>query len=167
DANAVWVAGPDVVSACVLSGGKVPHIERAIRIRTHGKQKGMRPVNLLGTIRIDPNTDDFFKHIIEQRKANESDKVLKHALKIIANSGAYGLFVELNEQREHPPVTLKVFSGDHRHRQDARDIENPGAWFFPPLASLITAGGRLLLAMAEACVVKAGGTYLMADTDSI
>ena len=166
-AKPVWVAGPDVVSAIVLSGGKVPHIERAIRIRAHGKQKGMQPVNLLGKIRIDPYNDDGFQRIIEQRKANESDKVLKHALKIIANSGAYGLFVELNEQREYPPVKLEVFSGEHSHVQSARDIEVPGAWYFPPLASLITAGGRLLLSIAEACVTKAGGTYLMADTDSL
>ena len=38
---------------------------------------------------------------------------------------------------------------------------------FPPLASLITAGGRLLLALAEKCVADAGGTYLFCDTDSL
>jgi hypothetical protein len=165
-AKPVWFAGPDVVASILLTG-KLPHIVRAIRLHPHGKQKGMQPVNLLGKVRIDPNKDDFFKHIIEQRKANESDKVLKHALKIIANSGSYGLFAELNEQHEYPPVKLDVFSGDHRHVQRARDIETPGVWFFPPLASLITSGGRLLLAMAEACVTEAGGTYLMADTDSL
>jgi hypothetical protein len=165
-AKPIWFAGPDVVSSILLTG-KVPHIVRAIRLSPHGKQKGMRPVNLLGRVRIDPNENDFFKNIIEQRKANESDKVLKHALKIIANSGSYGLFAELNEQHEYPPVKLAVFSGGHRHVQAARDIETPGAWYFPPLASLITSGGRLLLAMAEASVTEAGGTYLMADTDSL
>ena len=35
------------------------------------------------------------------------------------------------------------------------------------LASLITAGGRLLLAMLERCVTDAGGSYLFCDTDSL
>jgi hypothetical protein len=46
-------------------------------------------------------------------------------------------------------------------------IEKPGPWFFPPLASLITAGGRLLLAMTETCVEEKKGTYLFCDTDSL
>jgi hypothetical protein len=111
--------------------------------------------------------DDFFKVLIEQRKANESDKTLKHALKVIANSTAYGAFVELNEERKSKPVELDVFSGEHYHRQSARDVEVPGKWYFPPLASWITSGGRLLLAMAEKCVTNAGGTWLFCDTDSI
>jgi len=32
---------------------------------------------------------------------------------------------------------------------------------------LITAGGRLLLALAQKCVEDAGGTYLFCDTDSL
>ena len=92
---------------------------------------------------------------------------LKHALKIIANSGAYGLFVQLDEHIERQPVSLDVYSGDHYHKQQARELETPGPWYFPPLASLITAGGRLLLAMAEQSVIDAGGTWLFCDTDSI
>src|SRR2546430_11654139 len=45
-------------------------------------------------------------------------------------------------------------------------MKNRGLVFFPPLASLITSGGRLLLAMTEACVKEKGGTYLFCDTDS-
>ena len=55
-----------------------------------------------------------------------------------------------------------------RASPDSSDvIENPGPWFFPPLASLITSSGRLLLAMAEACVEEKCGTYLFCDTDSL
>src|SRR5208282_962779 len=39
--------------------------------------------------------------------------------------------------------------------------------YCPPVGSLITSGGRLLLAMLEASVKKAGGTYLFCDTDSL
>jgi hypothetical protein len=60
-----------------------------------------------------------------------------------------------------------VFSGEHYHRQSARDVEVPGKWYFPALASLITSGGRLLLAVAEKCVTNAGGAWLFADTDSL
>jgi len=127
----------------------------------------MKKIVLRGVVEIDPYRDDFFKVLIEQRKANESDKTLKHALKVIANSTAYGAFVELNEERKSEPVELDVFSGEHYHRQSARDIEAPGKWYFPLLASLITSGGRLLLAMAEKCVTDAGGTWLFCDTDSI
>jgi len=46
-------------------------------------------------------------------------------------------------------------------------IERQGRWYFPPLASLITACGRLLLAMLERCVIDEGGSYLFSDTDSL
>src|ERR1700756_4902476 len=35
------------------------------------------------------------------------------------------------------------------------------------MSALITAGGRLLLAMLEKMVTDAGGSYLMCDTDSM
>ena len=161
----LWVAGPDLIAAIIQSNGKVPQIERAIRIVRHGKQDGLKPVSLRGFIDVDPNEQDFFKHIVEQRKAHESDKELKHSLKIIANSGAYGLFVQLDERPER--AKLDVFSGVHYHHQSIKELEAPGPWYFPPLAALITSGGRLLLAMAEKCVTNAGGTWLFCDTDSI
>lgn len=164
--NAVWYAGPDIV-ASIIRTGRVPRVLKAIRVVPHGRQPGMEAITLRGVVEIDPYRDDFFKKLIEQRKANESDKTLKHALKVIANSTAYGAFVELNEERKSKPVKLDVFSGEHYHRQSARDIEVPGKWYFPALASLITSGGRLLLAMAEKCITDEGGTWLFGDTDSM
>jgi hypothetical protein len=57
-------------------------------------------------------------------------------------------------------------SGSKKLTDDSDVIEKPGAWFFPPVASLITSGGRLLLAMTEACIEEKRGTYLFCDTDS-
>jgi hypothetical protein len=88
-------------------------------------------------------------------------------LKCIGNAGAYGPLVELNEQKEAVDVELNVYSGEHYHEQTMREREVPGSFYFPPLASLITAGGRLLLAMAEKCVTDAGGKFLFCDTDSL
>jgi len=164
--NPFWFAGPDIV-ASIIRAGRVPHVLKAIRIVPHGRQPGMKPISLRGVVEIDPYRDDFFKVLIGQRKANESDKTLKHALKVIANATAYGVFVELNEERKSKPVKLDVFSGEHYHSQLARDVEVPGKWYNPSVASWITSGGRLLLAMAEECVTNAGGSWLFCDTDSI
>jgi len=73
-------------------------------------------------------------------------------LKVLANSGSYGLFVEVTPETLRKPTKVKVFSGDHNKEQQGLSIENHGAWYFPPVASLITAGGRLLLAMFEKSV---------------
>jgi hypothetical protein len=143
----------------------VPHIKKAIRV-PHGKQAEMRSVNLGGMVKIDPYKDDLFRTIIEQRRLHKSDESLYYWLKILANS-IYGFFVELNPENKSKPVPVSVFSGE-ANSPDASDvIENPGGWFFPPLASLITSGGRLLLAMTEACVEEKHGTYLFCDTDSL
>jgi len=163
----IWFAGPDIIASILLNNGKVPHILKTIRILPVGKQAGLRPVHLLGKIRIDPNVDDFYKHVVEQKEANKADPTLKKGLKCIGNAGAYGPLVELNEQKEAEDVRLNVYSGEHYHQQTVREREVPGSFYFPPLASLITAGGRLLLALAEKCVVDAGGTYLFCDTDSL
>jgi len=122
---------------------------------------------LLGKIRIDPNVDDFYKQVVEQKEAHKTDATLKKGLKCIGNAGAYGPLVELNEQKEGADVKLNVYSGEHYHQQTIREREAPGPFYFPPLASLITAGGRLLLALAEKCITDAGGTYLFCDTDSL
>src|SRR5688572_7076149 len=45
--------------------------------------------------------------------------------------------------------------------------EVPGEYCFPPMASLITSGARLMLASLEHAVTTRGGTYAMEDTDSM
>jgi len=161
----IWFAGPDLI-ASVIRTGKVPHIVRAVRMVPHGKQLGMRSVNLRGMVKIDPYKDDLFRTIIEQRKLHKADKALYYWLKILANS-IYGFFVELNPDIRNRRIPVNVFSGEKEFPDSSDVIENPGPWFFPPLASLITSGGRLLLAMTEACVEEKRGTYLFCDTDSL
>jgi hypothetical protein len=165
DPKPQWFAGPDLIASVLLTG-KVPHIVRAIRLVPHGKQAGMNSVNLRGMVEIDPYKDDLFRKVIEQRKLNKEDEALYYWLKILANS-IYGFFVELNPELQSNRVPVDVFSGEANFRDDSDVIENPGAWFFPPLASLITSGGRLLLAMTEACVKEKRGTHLFCDTDSL
>ncbi len=165
----MWVAGPDLV-ASVLSSGHIPNVQEAFRLVPHGKQSGLRPIKLRGAISVDPRKEDFFTRAIEYRKQNRADDRLQYFLKILANSTSYGTYLELNpvkiDQSKRPTIT--VYSGECIFEQRAPDtIERPGRFYFPLLGALITAGGRLLLAMIERCVRDAGGTYLCCDTDAL
>ena len=162
----LWFAGCDLI-ASVIRTKEIPRILKALRLVPHGKQAGMQSVKLRGSmVNIDPYRDDLFRKIIEQRKLNKVDKPLYYWLKVFANS-IYGFFVELIPDNQNKQISLEIFSGES-HFPDSSDVlENPGAWFFAPLASLITSAGRLLLAMTEECVAEKGGTYLFCDTDSL
>jgi hypothetical protein len=59
----LWVAGPDLI-ASIIRTGRVPNVIRAIRMEAHGKQGGMRSVNLRGMVEIDPYNDDIFRKVI-------------------------------------------------------------------------------------------------------
>ena len=163
----LWFAGPDVI-ASALQTGRPPHILKAIRMVPHGRQSGLVPTNLAGMVAINPVEDDFFCHVIEQKSLHKkTNKPLSQTLKVTGNSGSYGLFVEMNQEKVRKPENVRVFSGEISFERPYAIIEKTGKWYFPPLASLITAGGRLLLAMLERCVRDAGGTYLFCDTDSL
>jgi hypothetical protein len=106
--------------------------------------------------------------MVEQKEVHKkTDEALSYFLKICANSTSYGMFYELTPQKQRKPVKVHVFSGDHDHEQYAETIEKPGEWYFPPIASLITGGAHLLLAMLERCITDKGGHYLFCDTDSM
>jgi hypothetical protein len=162
----IWYAGPDLIAAIILPDGKVPHIEKAYRVVPHGKQRELGSTNLRRMVKVDAEYS-LYKHVIEQRAANESNEDLHYWLKILANSGSYGLFVELNPNANTKHSEIKVFAGEETFRDRPSVLEEPGDWFAPPIAALITSGGRLLLAMLETSVRKAEGTYLFCDTDSL
>jgi len=63
----IWFAGPDLIAAILLSGGKVPHIEKAYCLVSRGKQDGLGTTNLRSLVEVDANKDSLFKHVIEQR----------------------------------------------------------------------------------------------------
>jgi hypothetical protein len=160
----IWFAGPDIIASILLTN-KVPRVERAIRVVPHGKQVGLESTRLRSMVKVDPHQHSFFKRTIEQRAAHESDPPLYYWLKILANSGSYGLFVELNpNEADNPRIT--VYSGNESFETTSDVIEEPGKWFAPHIGSLITSGGRLLLGMLERCIKDAGGSYLFCDTDS-
>lgn len=172
----VWITGPDLV-ALVLLGHKVPVIKQAVRLFPRGVVPDLRPVNILGEIPCDPARDDFFKLIVEQRikvASEGSDRSqaerdrLNSALKVLASSGAYGVFVEANLPLAPPeqPERVLVFGNGAAFEHDSTAFETPGPYFFPPMAALITAGARLMLALLERLVTDKGSRIVFCDTDS-
>jgi hypothetical protein len=162
----LWYAGPDL-AASKLKTGHAPEVVEAFKLVPKGIQKGMK-ATAIGTRTMDPATDDFFRVVIEERKALPKSHPHYLLLKIIANA-LYGVFAELNrfDYGKNDAKRLDVFSGEHKFDQPTLVVERPGQWQFPPAAALITAGGRLMLAILEQMVESRGGTYLLTDTDSI
>jgi hypothetical protein len=107
--------------------------------------------------------------VIEERKGKQKTDPLYYFLKILANAGCYGIYAEVNKLQvgKNEAKKIGIFSGELSRTERTCVMEVPGPWYFPPVSSLITAGGRLLLAMLERMVADAGGTYLMCDTDSM
>jgi hypothetical protein len=178
----IWYAGPDLVAATLLTG-RPPTILSAIKLEPSGQQTGLTSVSLRGMIEIDPARDDFFKVVIEARARVRSDQslpkkereALAYFLKILANAGSYGLFVEVNptkvgcDAKTGKPARAKLlgYSGERLFETSSLVVEEHGIGYFPPIGALITAGGRLLLALLERLVADAGGNYLLCDTDSM
>jgi hypothetical protein len=162
----IWYAAPDLVGSKLLTGN-TPAVVQAFRLVPQGTQTGMRSTSI-GTRNIDPANDDFFRAIIEERKALPEKHPHYLLLKIIANA-LYGTFAELNkyEYGKNRNKQLDVFSGEHKFDQTTRVVERPGRWQFPPAAALITAGGRLILAILESMVRERDSAYLLTDTDSM
>ncbi len=165
----VWYAGPDLAASKLLKHGRVPKIMDAFRLVPNGLQSGMGATTI-GTRKFDPARleDDFFRVVIEERKKLPKSHPHYLLLKIIANS-LYGTFAELNKESfgKNSQKHLRVYSGDHYHKEATFDVELPGKWQFPPAAALITAGGRLMLAIMQCMAREKGGTYLLTDTDSM
>lgn len=176
-----WYAGPDAVASVIMTG-KVPKILRAIRIEpvrnASGEVElleGLRPVEFLSAVQIDPRTDDVFARIIEERQRIKADKSLPteerdwldKGLKCEASATGFGIFAETNVQGERDLQHVLVHSGDESFPIETDAPEKPGPFAFPSLSSLITAGARLLLAMLERSVTDCGGSYVLEDTDSI
>lgn len=173
----LWYAGPDLVASTVLTG-KPPSILRAFRLVPSGILSTLRPVDLGGAVPIDPRRDDFFRFVIEERKrlkqaARNGEAVPDHLdpfLKVLANSGGYGIFAELNRQ-ELPAeelVQVSVFGArEDPFTAKTNAPEMPGTTCYPPIAALITSAARLMLALLEREVTDQGGAYAFCDTDSM
>jgi hypothetical protein len=126
---------------------------------------------LRGAVSLDPYGTPF-KTIVEQRQIakqqstrNSDGRRLDMALKLMANSGAYGIFAEVNVVAAEPKEE-HVYSDVDFAVHTSLD-ERPGRYYNPFIASFVTGGARLLLAMPETEVAQRGGTFAFCDTDSL
>src|SRR5208283_2644328 len=145
-------------------------------------QAGLRAISIAGNsnYRVDPNDDDFFRRLIDLRtsiksrlkkssaldaEALNSDQ---QALKILANSTSYGIFVEIIVGDLDAPEKLICYgpSGEG-FAVDSNKVEEPGRYLHPLLATLITGAARLMLGIAEYLCREKGLDWAFCDTDSL
>lgn len=167
-----WHTLADAIAAKLLGNGKVPDVVDAIQFYADELDDAMQSTMLRGTIPLDPY-GEVFQTVVEQRqlaknapKGDTDAKRLDMALKIMANSGAYGIFAEVNVVASKTAPAGTVYSDTTFDCPNVHH-ERPGRYCHPLLASLVTGGARLMLAMAEAEVTRAGGTFAFCDTDSL
>jgi hypothetical protein len=150
--GSLWYTLADCIVAKLLTG-QAPEIEQAITYRPGPRQAGLKPVKILGRgdYPINPYTDDFYLSLINLRDdAKEKSDPIEKTLKIIANSTSYGIFIEVNRDDAPKSERLHVYgpSGDCLETY-SKVIEEPGRFFHPLLAVLITGAARLMLGIAE------------------
>ena len=157
----------------------------AYRFYPMGRTSGLQKINVRG-VPFDPRTQDFFKYLVETRAelktahktacatfrekdscdCEESKQI--EFLKVLANSGSYGVFVEMNREDYDDGKERIVYGmGDEPWKVFINRPEKAGHYCFPPLGVLITAGARLMLALLERLVTDAGGSWAFCDTDSM
>ena len=175
-----WYTFADAIAAKLL-GNTIPMIDKAYEFYP-GKPNGhLHVIDFLGTV-LDPS-DQIFRKVIEDRQKSKAakkaggDPLLARrdlALKTLANSGAYGIFAEVNVSPARAPLGKgpqtaqeRVWYSDAGQNKGKAHDERPGAFFSPIIASLDTGGARLMLAMLESEVTRSGGTFAFCDTDSL
>jgi len=172
----LWYALPDVIASKILTG-KSPKILHAIRFVPKEKQPELKPSQVLG-IPLNPTTDNLIQLLVEERQGtkkkiktlapdNPEQSLLssrEKAMKILVNAMSYGIFIELNPEDKKSEV--QVFGLDEFTTSKNR-YEQPGNFFHPLLAVMITSGSRLFLAMAETRLLEKGAHHAYMDTDSI
>jgi hypothetical protein len=90
------------------------------------------------------------------------------ALKILANATSYGIFVELNvEDTEDDDPPLAIFTSQGERIVELSRREQPGRFYHPLLATLITGAARLMLALSERLAFEHGLNWAFCDTDSM
>ena len=168
-----WYTLADVIAA-VLLGDKAPKVRRRDSLRT-GRAPSTAVHEVPQRDRSRGRIGPIFKTIVEQKQiAKDAPKdrhdlaALALGLKEMANSGAYGIHAEVNVKppKGDDPIVGDVYA-DITFEAPKVHNERPGAFANPILASLVTGGARLMLAMLEREVTDRGGTFTFCDTDSL
>lgn len=185
----LWFTLADVAASKVLSaedGGppKTPAILKAIRFTPRAVQADLKPIAIAGKpeFAVDPTNvdEDFYRRVIDLRQdvkskgtgRSKEEKAARDqeqlALKILANATSYGIFIEMLVKDLIKPETLRGYGPDGAMFPVTTEVyEDPGYYFHPLLATLITGAARLMLALAERKAKDEGLDWVFCDTDSI
>ena len=151
--------------ATKLFTGRIPEVDSAWRLKGEGTAPGLRVVRLGGRVRFDPYADDWWA-ACQRARASLGQSPMATGMKTIGNGTAYGDWIRLDQQPQAGFVALQRPDGRTERRRVDRP-EDPGPWAFPPFASAVTAGGRLLMAALERLLANDGGLFASANTDSV
>lgn len=166
----LWYTLADCIVSKLLTG-RCPRIDKALTYSPGRVQEGLAPTKILGRddFEIDPTTSDFFTRLVDLRDEAKAQKnPAEKALKIIANSTSYGIFIEVNRDDAPKAEPLAVFGPNGEQLKIAtRAIEDPGRYFNPLLGVLITGAARLMLGIAEKRTLDLGLDWAFCDTDSL
>jgi predicted nucleic acid-binding Zn ribbon protein len=182
---AQWYTLADAASSKLMSG-KAPRVLAVLRFIAHGPQVGLQPIDAAGdpAYRVDPAREDLIRRLVElradvraeqrqARAAGETERAasldaVQQAMKATANATSYGSAIEMNPVEHRKPVWVTVHQPDGTSYRVSQDrTEAPGRWFHPLIATLVAAGGRLLLAATMRLLGDLGGSYAFCDTDSL
>ncbi|MFN0303063.1 MAG: hypothetical protein ACKVQU_22215 [Burkholderiales bacterium] len=166
----LWYTLADCIVSKLLTG-RCPRIDKARTYRPGPPQKGLVSTKILGRddFAIDPTSEGFFTRLVDLRdEAKAQGNPSEKALKIIANSTSYGIFIEVNRDDAPKAEPLTVFGPNgERMEVTTRSIEDPGRYFNPLLGVLITGAARLMLGIAEKRTLDLGLDWAFCDTDSL
>ncbi len=168
----------DVVASKLLTG-KNPHIVRATRFIPVGVQEGLKTIKMIGGQDLDPEKEDFFIALAEQRQLykkkmeearEDKEEVevydsIQNAIKIILNSASYGIFVQENVYDGEGDVMVYGPSTPFESHQSVH--EKPGPFYNPIIGTMVTSAARLVLAITESILTRHGAIYAFCDTDSM
>jgi hypothetical protein len=177
----LWFTLADCI-ASKLRTGHSPKVLEAFTFAPGPVQANLRPIAIAGNpdYWIDPVRDDLFKRLIQLRiEVKGKMKALKgpawraldvaqEFLKILANSAAYGISVQIDPADFEKREWIEVF-GPHARAQRilSKRHETPGPYFHPLLGAVTTSGARLMLAITEKLILDESLDWAFCDTDSM
>lgn len=165
----MWYALPDLAASAAVTG-KAPKLLRVFRCVSRGRLR-LSPLTL-GETTFDPKSPDFFARVVAERKRLENlgDLAAAFGVKALANSGCYGIFLEFNPQHLKDKELRRwvtLYAETTERKAFAEKVELPGPFANPLLGSLVTAGGRLLLAMLQRETEGRDGAFVWTATDAM
>ena len=177
DDTCLWYPLADLIASKFLTG-RTPVIEEAISFVPMAIDHNLsdEKIEILNGVTVNPSQDNFIQKLVEKRlelrqSSDNLDKIIQNTIKIIANTASYGDYIQVNtESAKYDDGFVTVYGSDKPFAVDAKTLtrkETPSRHFNPIIGTFLTAGARLVLAIAESIVLQNKGYVAYMDTDSI